>query len=255
VAGAQREQTAGPGTARARVFIGDVQGCLEELERLLEALQFDPSRFELWFAGDLVNRGPDSLGVLRRVRALGGRSVLGNHDLHLLGRAQGTRPERPRDTLDAVLAAPDRDELLAWLRAQPLVQAWPDLVLVHAGLHPAWDDPEAVARPLEARIRTGQIPWEDEALLFLTRVRNCDAAGRRPSEEREPGPGFAPWDRFYRGKRTVVCGHWSTRGVVVTQRLRALDSGCVWGGSLTAWIAETDRWVAVRAARRYCALD
>jgi bis(5'-nucleosyl)-tetraphosphatase (symmetrical) len=245
---------AAAGSSRARVFIGDVQGCADELERLLVALQFEPSRFELWFAGDLVNRGPDSLRVLRRVRELGGRSVLGNHDLHLLGRAQGTRPARARDTLDAVLAAPDRDELLAWLRAQPLIHGWGDLVLVHAGLHPDWDDPEAVARPLEAQLRAGRIPWNDEALLFLTRVRHCDAAGRRPANEDAPGPGFAPWDRFYRGKRTAVCGHWATRGLVRSARLRSLDTGCVWGGSLTAWIAETDRIVSVPAARRYCAL-
>jgi bis(5'-nucleosyl)-tetraphosphatase (symmetrical) len=237
--------------ARTRIFVGDVQGCARELDALLEALDFDAARSELWFAGDLVNRGPDSLGALRRARELGARSVLGNHDLHLLGLAAGTRKARPDDTLDDVLAAPDRDALLDWLRQQPLVRVWDDVVLVHAGLHPDWDDPQAIARPLEARIRAGNIPWDDPELSFLTRVRHCDARGRRPADDTNPPAGFAPWDHFYRGRRTVVCGHWAQRGLVRSERIRGIDTGCVWGGALTGWIAEPDRIVSVPALRRY----
>jgi bis(5'-nucleosyl)-tetraphosphatase (symmetrical) len=247
-----RAPAPGGAPSRPRVFVGDVQGCTHELDALLAALPFDPATIDLWFAGDLVNRGPDSLGALRRARALGARMVLGNHDLHLLGLAAGTRKVRPDDTLDEVLAAPDRHALLDWLRQQPLVQTWDDLVLVHAGLHPAWDDPAAIARPLEAQIRTGTIPWNDEALSFLTRVRHCDAHGRRPASDRSPDPGFAPWDHFYRGRRIAVCGHWAQRGLVVSERVRGIDTGCVWGNALTAWVAETDRIFSVRAARRYC---
>jgi bis(5'-nucleosyl)-tetraphosphatase (symmetrical) len=242
------------GAPPSRIFIGDVQGCDRELEVLLEQLRFDPEQHELWFLGDLVNRGPDSLGVLRRVRALGARTVLGNHDLHLLGLADGTRRARSDDTLDPVLAARDRDELLDWLRQQPLVHSWDDLIAVHAGLHPAWDDPDAIARPLEAQIRSGVVPWSDASLSFLTRVRQCDSRGRRPEDERPPRSGLAPWDRHYRGKRTVVCGHWAQRGLVVKGRIRSLDTGCVWGGALTAWIAATDKVLSVPAARRYAAL-
>jgi bis(5'-nucleosyl)-tetraphosphatase (symmetrical) len=234
-----------------RVFIGDVQGCADELEDLLGALPYDAARQRLLFVGDLVNRGPASARTLRRVIELGADSVLGNHDLHLLAAAADQRTPSARDTIGDVLSAADRDELLAWLRRRPLVLEWRDIVLVHAGLHPAWSNPKAVARPLEERIARGDLPLEDENLRFLTRVRYCDAAGRRSEADGDPGPGWAPWDRFYRGERTVVCGHWATRGVVITPRLRALDSGCVWGGKLTAWVAEEDRIVSVPARRAY----
>jgi bis(5'-nucleosyl)-tetraphosphatase (symmetrical) len=237
------------GTARRRVFVGDVQGCADELDDLLCALPFDPALHELWFVGDLVNRGPASARVLRRAIELGAGSVLGNHDLHLLGVARGERPLRVDDTFADVLDAPDREELLAWLARRPLLVAWDDLLLVHAGLHPGWDDPVAVARGLEARIAKGELPWDDDALRFLVGVRHCDASGSRPRDEERPGPGFAPWDRFYRGVRLVVCGHWAARGVACGERLRALDSGCVWGGRLTAWVAGEDRLVSVPARR------
>jgi bis(5'-nucleosyl)-tetraphosphatase (symmetrical) len=229
--------------------VGDVQGCADELEDLLGALAFDPERHELWFAGDLVNRGPASARALRRAIELGADGVLGNHDLHLLAVARGERSLRERDTIGDVLGAPDREKLLAWLARRRLVVAWDDVLLVHAGLHPAWDDPVAVARPLEARIARGEIKWDDEALRFLTCVRHCDASGARPADDERPGPEFAPWDHFYRGERVVVCGHWASRGVVCRERLRALDSACVWGGRLTAWIAEEDRLVSVPARR------
>jgi bis(5'-nucleosyl)-tetraphosphatase (symmetrical) len=250
--GKARSQT--QGAPPSRIFIGDVQGCDHELELLLEQLRFDPAQHELWFVGDLVNRGPDSLAVLRRVRSAGARTVLGNHDLHLLGLADGSRRARADDTLDDVLQAPDREELLDWLRQQPLVQSWDDLIAVHAGLHPDWNDPDAVARPLEDEIRSGTVPWSDPSLSFLTRVRQCDSRGRRPEDARPPRGGFSPWDRFYRGKRTVVCGHWAQRGLFTKGRVRSLDTGCVWGGALSAWIATTDKVVSVPAARRYAAI-
>ena len=236
---------------RQRVFIGDVQGCSGELSDLLERLEFDPARHDLWFTGDLVNRGPDSLVVLRLVQNLGANSVLGNHDLHLLRAASGERAASPRDTFQDVLDAPDRQPLLEWLRERPLVRVWDDLVLVHAGLSPGWDDPTAVANSLTLEIRAGRIPWDDPDLRFLVQARHCDAAGQRPADDLHPPVGFHPWDRFYRGRRTVVFGHWAARGKVCEARVRGLDTGCVWGGSLTAWIAEEDRFVSVPARRTY----
>jgi bis(5'-nucleosyl)-tetraphosphatase (symmetrical) len=237
-----------------RIFIGDVQGCADELDDLLAALSFDRSRHELHFAGDLVNRGPASARALRRVIELGGDSVLGNHDLHLLAVAAGKRAPRPGDTLDDILSAPDRNDLLDWLRRQKLVRGWNDLLLVHGGLHPQWQNPQAIAAPLEEKIARGELPLDDPNLRFLTRVRYCSADGELPRDE-QPGPGFKPWDAYYRGARIVVCGHWAQRGLVRTKRVRGLDTGCVWGGRLTAWIAEEDRFVSVPARRTYCALD
>jgi bis(5'-nucleosyl)-tetraphosphatase (symmetrical) len=236
-----------------RVFLGDIQGCADELEELLARLSLDPARDELHCVGDLVNRGPYSLRALRLLRQLGATTVLGNHDLHLLALASGARAQRPGDTLDEVLAAPDREELLQWLREQPLLREWKDLVLVHAGLHPHWHDPASIARRLEAQIRSGHIPWGSEELAFLTRVRECDALGRRPGPG-ETLPGQAAWDHFYRGPRIVVCGHWAMRGLHRGPYVRSLDSGCVWGGALSAWIAEEDRVVQVKARRTYCAI-
>ena len=236
---------------RQCIFIGDVQGCRQELEDLLARVGFDPSRHELWFTGDLVNRGPDSLGVLRLVRDLGGDTVLGNHDLHLLRAAAGERQTGARDTFQDVLAATDREPLLEWLRRRPLVKAWEDLLLVHAGLSPAWGDPVTVAAPLEREIRSGTVPWNNPDLRFLVQARHCDAAGRRPPNDEAPPAGFDPWYRFYKGSRTVVFGHWAARGRVDGVGVRGLDSGCVWGGKLTAWLAGEDRWVSVPARRAY----
>ncbi|NNE44359.1 MAG: hypothetical protein HKN12_09130 [Gemmatimonadetes bacterium] len=235
----------------SRIFIGDVHGCADELEHLLDKLQPDLERDELWFVGDIVNRGPASLRALRRVREVAAGVVLGNHDLHLLGVAAGERETRRRDTLDDVLAADDRDDLIGWLRTRPLIAEWEDRVLVHAGLHPEWSDLAAVARPLEAAIAGGRVPWMDADLSLVTRVRHCDADGRLPRNDEEPGPGFAPWDEHYRGVRPVVCGHWAARGVVVTDRVLSLDSGCVWGGRLTAWVEAEDRLVSVPARHVY----
>jgi len=233
------------------VFIGDVHGCAEELELLLEEIRFDPAVHDLWLTGDLVNRGPESLRALRRVREIAAGAVLGNHDLHLLRVAAGERDLHRRDTFTDILEAPDRDELLDWLRRRPLAVGWPDLLLVHAGLDPRWKDPEATARPLEEAIAAGRIPTGSDDLAFFTLVRYCDAEGHASWENDEPPPGLAPWDEHYSGERLVVFGHWAARGRVRTDRVRGLDTACVWGGALTAWIAEEDRFVSVPSRRVY----
>lgn len=232
-----------------RIFVGDVQGCAAELEALLEALRFEPGVDELHPVGDLVNRGPASLRTLRLLRELDAGGVLGNHDVHLLRRAAGTREAGRRDTLDEVLAAPDREELLAWLAARPFVRAWDDLLLVHAALSPAWSDP---VHELEGLDPLTPDPRSD----FATRVRYCAADGARPESDWPPPEApYVPWYTHWQARagetRTVVFGHWARRGLVVEPRVRGLDTGCVWGKELTAWIAEEDRLVQVPAARVY----
>ena len=232
-----------------RIFVGDVQGCREELERLLEELRFDPTSDRLEPVGDLVNRGPDSLGVLRLARALDAGGVLGNHDLHLLRTAAGTRDLGQRDTIQDVLGAEDRDALLGWLATRPFVRAWEDVLLVHAGLDPTWDDPVAILEGVDPYLPH---PASD----FATRVRYCARDGSRPTSDwPPPSAPFAPWYEHWTAtreeRRTLVWGHWARAGLVARDRLRGLDSGCVWGGRLTAWIAEEDRLVQVDAARTY----
>lgn len=233
-----------------RIFVGDIQGCRAEFEELLERVRFDPAADALHPVGDLVNRGPDSLGTLRLCVQLAARPVLGNHDLHLLRAAAGQRTAAPGDTLDDVLAAPDREELLAWLCAQPFVRVFDDLYLVHAGLHPAWRTPARELEGIDPLARSS-------AVDFATRVRHCDARGERPADDELPPPGFEPWDRFYdpahHGGRRVVFGHWAARGLVRTDKVVGLDSGCVWGGSLSAWIPEERRVVSVPARRAWAA--
>lgn len=228
-----------------RIFIGDVQGCLGPLDALLRQVQLRADD-RLYCVGDLVNRGPDSPGVVRCLRDLQARVVLGNHDLHLLARAAGTAGAAPNDRLDGMLDAPDRDALLGWLAAQPVLRVEADLVAVHAGLHPAWTDLEAIAAQVNAAVGAHVHGHRDADVTFATAVRYCDAHGRRPRHDYPPpSPPFQPWDHFYRGTRTVVFGHWARRGLVVRPNLRGLDTGCVYGGPLTAWIAEEDRIVQV----------
>ena len=256
----------------ARYAIGDIQGCLEELRALLAQLRFNADRDELWFVGDLVNRGPDSLGVLRFVRALGAnaRVVLGNHDLHLLAVAYGGGERRLRadDTLDAVLEAPDREGLLDWLRTRPLAvrdtSEGRDDLMVHAGLVPQWSADDALQLAAEVSQRLAREPravfaqmygdeparWQPQldgdartriVINVLTRLRYCTLDGRidlRPknapgSQARELLPWFEVPRRASAISR-IVFGHWSTLGVVRRPQLVALDSGCVWGGALTA---------------------
>jgi len=254
----------------ATYAIGDVQGCCDELEALLLELSFDPSRDRLWFVGDLVNRGPRSRDVLRLVRGLGDAAVavLGNHDLHLLAIARGAAHLRPADhALVQVLESPDRDSLLDWLQSQPVLHHDPGLgiTMVHAGLPPQWDIPLArrCAAELESSLRSehsgrlfaemyGNQPdcWRDDLegadrLRFitnaLTRLRVCDASGRLLLKLKGPPgkmpAGAIPWfdapGRRWDGAR-IVCGHWSALGYHDAGGVLALDTGCVWGGTLTA---------------------
>jgi len=249
----------------ATYAVGDIQGCHAELERLLEAIAFDPARDRLWLAGDLVNRGPDSLAVLRRARGLGDRvvAVLGNHDLHLLAVASGAARARRRDTLDGILAAPDREELLDWLRHRPLMHHECGYVMVHAGLLPGWSVERAreLAGEVERELRRaprrlfesmyGNEPprWREDLrgadrlrviVNAMTRMRMLGPAGEMELGYSGPpagAPRLTSWfdapGRASAGT-PVVCGHWAALGLVLRPDLVALDSGCVWGGKLTA---------------------
>jgi len=274
----------------ATYAIGDVQGCYDTLRRLLDRLHFEPAQDQLWFAGDLVNRGPQSLQTLRFVHGLGraALTVLGNHDLHLLAVAHGRRRGR-RDTLGEVLAAPERDQLLDWLRRQPLLHQSQDggTALVHAGLPPQWDltQARACAGEAEAVLRSddytellsemyGDEPdrWDPALrgmprLRFIincyTRLRYCDAAGRVDLKPKgAPGsqgadllPWFAVPGRRSAGTR-LVFGHWSTLGQVSwpEYRVEGLDTGAVWGGRLTALRLDDGRLFAVDSAA-YSGID
>lgn len=249
--------------------IGDIQGCEYDLRRLLDRIAFDPSRDRLWFTGDLVNRGPGSLGVLRLVRSLDACSVtvLGNHDLHLLALAEGNSRHTKQNSLDEVLGAPDRDELLHWLRHRPLLHrdTHRGFALVHAGLPPQWTLNEALARAaeLENTLRGpdyrafllamyGNEParWSPdlqgtERLRFiansLTRLRYCTPDGALALKEKGTlatrPKGMIPWFQ-YPGRLTrddrIVFGHWSALGYWSRDNVWGIDSGCLWGGYLTA---------------------
>ena len=248
--------------------IGDIQGCYDDLRRALDDVGFEPGRDRLWCVGDLVNRGPKSLEVLRFFHDLGERAVcvLGNHDLHLLALAAGNQKHQGESSLQAVMAAPDRDELLTWLRHRPLLHfdAELDFLMVHAGLPPQWDLDTALgcAQEVERTLRSdehsdyfmhmyGNKPnlWDPalggiERLRFttncLTRLRYCGADGRLALKEKGPpgsqAQGRVPWfehpNRATRRQR-IVFGHWSTLGYVARNNVWALDTGCLWGGALT----------------------
>jgi bis(5'-nucleosyl)-tetraphosphatase (symmetrical) len=249
--------------------IGDLQGCYTELQNLLERLNFNPARDRLWFVGDLVNRGPQSLDCLRFIKSLGDRAVtvLGNHDLSLLSTMAGVRKLGERDTIADILNASDRTELFDWLRRQPLLHHDTDLnyVLIHAGLPPQWDLQLAkrCAREIETLLRGreyreffegmyGDMPeqWSDdlggaERWRFVTncftRLRYCSLDGQLDLKEKEaPGKqkhGLYPWFQVP-GRRShdvrIIFGHWSTLGCTQQDNVISLDTGCVWGGSLTA---------------------
>lgn len=228
-----------------RIFIGDIQGCRAPLDRLLLELALR-SDDRVYCVGDLVNRGPDSLGVLRRVRDIGARSVLGNHDLALLNFAATSTRHRIPAELEPVLRAADATALIDWLAQQPLMLVDGDIVVVHAGLHPQWTNLSTVAAEVNRTLPAHMNGSPDLRITFATEVRHCDADGGRPThDDPPPGPPFTPWDHWYRGPDTVVFGHWARRGLVVGERVRGLDTGCVYGGALTAWIAEEDRFVQV----------
>lgn len=255
-------------------MIGDVQGCHATLRRLLQRVEFTQAD-TLWLTGDLVNRGPDSLGVLRFARSCGARltAVLGNHDLHLVARVLGVAGPKPKDTLADVLGAPDRDELVAWLRSLPLLHRAPGeatrdpagVAMVHAGLLPEWtledafgwagDIERCLRGPLAGAVlhglyRTALPPWSARmailerlqlALCALTRMRMLTRDGRIDLQAKGPPggapDGLRPWFDL-RGPASsaplVVFGHWSALGFAYARRAICLDSGCYRGGPLTA---------------------
>ena len=247
--------------------IGDIQGCLPKLQELLKKIDERSPRAELIFVGDLVNRGPQSLETLRQVRDLGERAqgVLGNHDLHLLAVACGIRRAHRSDTLDSILEAPDRDQLLDWLRRRPLVLRRGDHLLLHAGVVPQWTAQQTLdlAKEVEAglsgshwidflRTMYGNTParWDDALqgadrarciINALTRIRFCSADGTMEFGGTKGTdadlPGYLRWfdvpDRKTQDV-TIVFGHWSTLGLIMRPNLISLDTGCLWGGILTA---------------------
>jgi len=249
------------------LLIGDVQGCDEALGRLLDAAGFSPSRDRLVLLGDLVNRGPQSLAVLRRVAALGDSAVrlLGNHDLHLLAVSHGARGLHADDSFGDVLAAPDAPRWMDWLRHGRMAHREAGWLCVHAGLLPAWSPEQALAlaAEVEAALRGAALAewlpqlygnkprhWHDglqgeerlRAIVNgLTRLRFCSADGGMDFKTKEAAgaapPGLMPWfdvpGRASAGQ-PIAFGHWSTLGLRNEPALLALDSGCVWGGSLTA---------------------
>jgi bis(5'-nucleosyl)-tetraphosphatase (symmetrical) len=259
----------------ARYAIGDIQGCCDELKTLLERCRYSADRDELWFVGDLVNRGPKSLETLRFVRSLGAGAtvVLGNHDLHLLALAYGSkRKQKDGDTLGDILAAPDREQLLEWLLGRPLAvydEPRGDF-LVHAGLARDWTPRAAakLAREVEAALRSdprslfdamyGNQPdqWSDslrgmDRLRFVinafTRMRFCRKDGtidlKAKGAPGEQPDDLLPWFDLPGRKSSevrVICGHWSTLGLRRRADLLSLDTGCVWGGALTAVNLDTD---------------
>ena len=251
----------------ALYLIGDVQGCDEPLGRLLEKIDFSPSRDTLYLLGDLVNRGPASAAVLRRLVSYGSAAqcILGNHDLHALAVAAGVRPAHKNDTLGELLAAPDGAALLEWLRHRPLALLAHGVLMVHAGVLPQWDATKTIAlsdqlalalRQKDYKLTLqnlfGNQPeaWSDDLGTFdalrvtvnaLTRLRFCTAGGRMEFATKEGAgaapAGYLPWFEVP-GRRTegvtVAFGHWSTLGLLQRDNLLGLDTGCVWGGPLSA---------------------
>jgi bis(5'-nucleosyl)-tetraphosphatase (symmetrical) len=251
----------------ATYLIGDIQGCDGALGHLLGTLNFSPSRDTLYLLGDLVNRGPSSLAVLRRLMALGhsAHALLGNHDLHLLATAHGVRKPHPHDTVADILGAPDRNDLLDWLRQRPMALHAHGWLMVHAGVLPQWDQAQtlALAAELESVLRGpdwvaflrdmyGNQPdaWHDGLrgtarlrviVNALTRLRFCSAHGVMDFDTKESADaapeGFMPWFQVPQRRTAgvpIAFGHWSTLGPVDQRDVLPLDTGCVWGGHLTA---------------------
>lgn len=269
--------------------IGDIQGCHDELTRLIDKLRFDPAQDKLWFCGDLVNRGGQSLAVLRLIKSLAPNVVvaLGNHDLSLLAIAERKREDQARvnPELREILFAPDRDELLGWLRKQSLlhVDRALNFAIVHAGLFPRWTVEQAieVASEIEDKLRSegyrrlmkqlfGNKPdlWTPKlrgidrwraGINVFTRMRYCDVRGRIGFNDKgAPGtqrPGLYPWyevpGQIKRDIR-IVCGHWSTLGRFTGLGVNAIDTGCVWGGALTALRVDSEEpeFVSIKSDRK-----
>ena len=259
-------------------LIGDIQGCDSALEKLLHQISFSPSRDTLYLLGDLINRGPESAEVLRRCMQLGDavKPLLGNHDLHLLASAYGVRKPGKRDTLQSILNAPDRSDLLHWVSQQPLARCLESasgqrLLMVHAGVLPQWSlaDTLALAGEVHQQIKSDALPeflmhmygntpnqWDahwvgaDRLRVIvnaLTRIRFCSADGVmdfESSESADAAPaGLIPWFECPERKTMndiIAFGHWSTLGLINRPNLMALDTGCVWGGCLSAMEISND---------------
>jgi bis(5'-nucleosyl)-tetraphosphatase (symmetrical) len=261
----------------ATYAIGDVQGCFDELRALLARIAFNPATDRLWFVGDLVNRGPKSLEVLRFVRSLGERAVvvLGNHDLHLVTQHEGFERTRKDDTLQDVLAAPDRTALVDWLRERPMMHLEGGYAMVHAGLLPQWsvDKARSLAREVEAALRApdyrsflanmyGSRPdrWDDSLAGWdrlrvivnaMTRLRFCTPEGAMDFKAKgeTPPTGHRPWFELRpRAETPLIVGHWSALGLRRTAQLAAIDTGCVWGGALTALRLEDGEILQVKSS-------
>ncbi|MCW4629213.1 MULTISPECIES: symmetrical bis(5'-nucleosyl)-tetraphosphatase [Marinomonas] len=254
----------------ATYVIGDLQGCLTPLVQLLEQINYQPQLDKLWFAGDLINRGEESLETLRFIKSLGSNAtiVLGNHDLHLLAVSHGYGKLKRGDTLAEILTASDRDDLMNWLRQQPLFHYDEQLntVMTHAGIPPCWDlaKTQSLAKEVEKKLKSdsvddffatmyGNTPdtWSDELTgldrlraitNYLTRMRFCDENSKLDLKSKEgintAEKGFAPWFNYPSKVPEdchIVFGHWAAlEGKTQLERIHALDTGCVWGGSLTA---------------------
>ena len=262
-------------------LIGDLQGCCDAFDRLLAEIGFSPSRDTLHVLGDVVNRGPQSLRTLQRLRALDGAAtaLLGNHDLHLLAVAEGIRPQHRSDTLQEILDHPDRDALLAWVRHCPLADMAHGWLLVHAGLVPQWDAATALALATEVQtmlrgpdlhgflqVMYGNEPlrWDDAltgadrwrfVINVMTRIRFCSDDGTMEFGTKDGAaaapPGYRAWFDVP-GRRSagtpIAFGHWSTLGLRIEPALMALDTGCVWGGELTAVRVDGGRQEVARMA-------
>ncbi|AKH38709.1 MULTISPECIES: symmetrical bis(5'-nucleosyl)-tetraphosphatase [Nitrosomonas] len=270
----------------ATYAIGDVQGCYQSFQQLVELIGFNATRDKLWLVGDLVNRGPDSLILLRSIIELGNAviPVLGNHDLHLLLVAEGLSKQHSGDTLQDILDAPDRNDLLNWLRHQKLFYVEDEYALVHAGILPCWDIPQAaeLAHEVETALckenyqefllhMYGNEPnfWHDGLTGYerlrviinaMTRLRVCTADGRMDFTYKGPlqsiPQGYLPWfevpDRASKST-TVIFGHWSALGLQIRENLIALDTGCFWKGKLTAIRLEDRKVFQVPCAKQVIA--
>jgi bis(5'-nucleosyl)-tetraphosphatase (symmetrical) len=265
----------------ATYAIGDIQGCFDSLQRLLHVIRFDPERDRLWLVGDLVNRGPKSLQVLRWARDMAGciTAVLGNHDLHLLMRAAGATHKRKRDTINKIMNARDRGSLIDWLRHQPLAHVDGDFAMFHAGLHPEWtvDQARALADEVAAVLRAddwylriaalaGDDPpeWSEDLAAeerlhaivgVLTRIRACLPDGRPcpgfTGSPKDAPAGYLPWFAVPHARwrdHQIIFGHWAALGLHRDGNCVGLDTGCVWGGLLTAMRLEDRKIIQVPAA-------
>lgn len=260
----------------ATYAIGDIQGCFSSLVQLIDKIEFNPKKDRLWLAGDLINRGSDCLNTLRYIFSLGNAAtvVLGNHDLHLLAHAHGARPLHPSDTLQSIMSAPDKTELLTWLQAQPLLHYCEkhNAAMVHAGIPPIWSVKKALkkAREVESVLQDTQLARDyffnmygdkpdtwikglegvDRLRLitnYFTRMRFCTSQGklelRSKNSPSYPPKGYAPWFSHPKnewGNTRIIFGHWAAlEGKSSNPNCIALDTGCVWGGALTAYCLET----------------